>query len=355
MIFLKRLYRSLMLAFTSILMLTSCSMIMEDEPDCNPYYKVRFRFDRNMLYADAFSSQIGEVELFVFDTEGKLVWSGQEDGEVLAEEGYMMDLPIAPGTYDMIAWCHKYHENATGFDPEWGEEPSDIKDMKMKLQRSYNGATVESDSDLHALFHGKLSYTLPDSYGTHIVTIPLTKDTNNVRIQLVHLSGKEINKDDFDFLITDNNGYLDYDNSIIQDETITYKSWSKINGLGSMVLPVSGSETGSSITLLEDITRSDVRPIHSLVAEFTISRLQTCNDPKLIITRKSDGEKVVDISLIDYFLLVKGEYHRPMDNDEYLDRQDEYNMTLFMYDDGSWYKTVIDILSWRVVRQSTDL
>ena len=53
--------------------------------------------------------------------------------------------------------------------------------------------------------------------------------------------------------------------------------------------------------------------------------------------------------------MVKGEYNRAMDDDEYFDRQDEYNMTLFMHDDGSWYKAVIDILQWRVVRQSSDL
>lgn len=354
----KQLFRTLLpaiMAVMALFSLSSCTLITEDEPDCNPYYKVRFRFDRNMLYADAFSSQVGEVDLYVFDTEGHLVWKGHEEGEALAEEGYLMELPIEPGTYDFVAWCHKRHENAAGFNLLGGDAPEHKGHMRMKMEREYDADQAHSTSDLHALFHGKLTaYALPDTWGTHIVTIPLTKDTNSIRIQLVHLSGKEISKDDFDFKITDNNGHLEHDNSILDDEMVEYRAWSKRQGIANMILPDGNNNSGGSITPIESETRG-VSPVHSVIAEFTTSRLQTCQNPMLTITRKSDGEKVVDIPINDYFLLVKGEYHRPMDDDEYLDRQDDYNMTFFMYDDGSWYKSVIDILSWRIVRQSTDL
>lgn len=351
----KTLYKYIFAAAVSLVALTSCGMMTEEEPDCNPYYKVRFRFDMNMLYADAFSSQVGEVDLYVFDTNGKLVWKGHEEGEALAKEGYLMDLPVAPGTYDFVAWCHNRHEDAVGFNLAGGDNPLSFEHLKMKMTRDYDGTQAHSTSDLHALFHGKLSKVeLPDTWGTHVVTIPLTKDTNTIRITLVHLSGKEIKKGDFGIKIVDNNGHLDHDNTILDDEHVEYRPWAVNEGIANTVIPNTSNIGGNSITPIPEGTKA-VSPIYSLTAEMTTSRLQTCQNPSLVITRSSDGEKVVEIPIIDYFMMVKGQYNRRMTDNEYLDRQDEYNMTFFMNEDSSWFANVIDILSWRVVRQATDL
>lgn len=349
-------YRHILIVFVTIVSLTSCGMMTEEEPDCNPYYKVKFRFDRNMLYADAFSTQVGEVDLYVFGTDGRLVWKGHEEGDALKDEGYMMDLPVAPGTYDLVAWCHNRHENAAGFQLSGGAAPTTLQDLQMTMDRERDELTAHSTTDLHALFHGKVSAVeLPDSWGTHVVTLPLTKDTNSIRIMLVHLSGSEIKEGDFDFKITDSNGYLDHDNTILDDEQIEYRAWSKREGVAQTVLPTQAQGDATKSVFPLDYDTRAVTSVHSLVAEMTTSRLQTCNNPVLTITRTSDGEKVVNIPIIDYFMMVKGEYKRHMEDDEYLDRQDDYNMTFFMNEDGSWFKAVLDILSWRVVLQNSDL
>lgn len=329
----------------SAVALSSCSFLDEPTVDCDPHYKVRFRYDMNMLYADAFATQVSEVRLFVFDEEDNLVWTGSESGEALAEEGYLMDLPLKPGRYSFVAWCGKEHENAAGFEMQKVLAPSRRDDLRMKLQRSRDGGAVHSSTDLHALFHGRLNaVVLPDKEGTHIVTVPLTKDTNSIRIMLVHLDGSEISADDFDFTITDSNGFLDHDNTILTDEQIEYRTWAKREGVAQTVPP-----------LLESGSRAAITAVHSVVAELTVSRLQTSQRPMLTVTRKSDGEPVVNIPLIDYFLMVKGEYHNKMTDDEFLDRQDDYSMTFFMHEDGTWYKQVLDILNWRVVNQAADL
>jgi len=42
--------------------LTGCDgFIFEDEGDCDPYYKVRFRYDRNLKFADAFAAEVDEI------------------------------------------------------------------------------------------------------------------------------------------------------------------------------------------------------------------------------------------------------------------------------------------------------
>lgn len=324
--------------------LTSCSMMDEREPDCVTEYKVKFCFKMNMHGADAFSSQVDEVNLYVFNQSGILVWTGREEGEALAREGYMMDLPLSPGKYSFVAWCGQKHPEADAFEFAYGNDIASMDQFVKRLPRQYDGTVAYSETDLDDLYHGKIeNVELPDAYGTHVVTIQLTKDTNSIRIMLVHLNGEMISKDDFDVKITDENGLLGYDNAILKDEPVEYRSWVYHQGISEVVPPAADDEARA------------VTVVHSFTAEMTTSRLQTCNRPMLTVTRKADGEKIINIPILDYFLMIRREHHRDMDDDEFLDRQDDYSMTFFLNEDQTWYKAVIDILSWRVVFQETDL
>ena len=80
-----------------------------------------------------------------------------------------------------------------------------------------------------------------------------------------------------------------------------------------------------------------------------------CIRDRLTVTDIVEGRKVFSIPLIDYALLVKGYYNRSMDDQEYLDRQDEYNMTFFLDEDDRWVNSFIYINSWKVVLQDSDL
>jgi hypothetical protein len=69
----------------------------------------------------------------------------------------------------------------------------------------------------------------------------------------------------------------------------------------------------------------------------------------LTIWNIEENEQVLSIPIADYALLVKGNYNSAMSNQEYLDRQDEYNMTFFLDEGGKWLSASIIINSWRVV------
>ena len=66
------------------------------------------------------------------------------------------------------------------------------------------------------------------------------------------------------------------------------------------------------------------------------------------------GKVVVSIPLVDYALLVKG-YYDQMSDQEYLDRQDVYEMVFFLNDGMSWVSSHIFINSWKVVLSGLDL
>ena len=123
----------------------SCdSMIYEEEGDCPVYYRLKFRYDMNLKFADAFPREVKSVRLYAFNTEGKLVWQATEKGEVLASKDYTMRLDLAPGNYRLVAWC--------GLDDEESFRLPDAapgcrqEDLHCRLKREYEIVTDAAGS-----------------------------------------------------------------------------------------------------------------------------------------------------------------------------------------------------------------
>lgn len=339
--YIKRIASAALAVVASLTMLSSCNgAIYDDEGDCEVVYKLRFRYDMNMKFADAFAHEVTSVNLYAFSQDGALVWQTYENGDRLAADGYDIVLPLPPGKYKLMAWCGL--DNQESFTVPNVREGDVAESLHCKLNRTYHSedGAISSD-DLHPLFHGVIEAELPDSFdgGEYVYTMPLTKDTNVFRIVLQHLSGQDIDVNDFTFKIEDQNGWLHHDNSLRDDENITYHAWSKYSG--------------SAGVDIDDDTRA-VTNVSVAVAELTTSRL-TMRDwnvrskPMLTIRKAADNQVVAKIPVVDYALLVKGNYNRNMSDQEYLDRQDEYNMTFFLDENNQWVDSHIIINSWRVV------
>ena len=64
---------------------------------------------------------------------------------------------------------------------------------------------------------------------------------------------------------------------------------------------------------------------------------------------------IINIPLIDYALMVKGNYNKSMSDQEYLDRQDSYDLVFFIDENHKWQAASVFINSWRVVLSKTDM
>lgn len=335
---------TLLLCITATLTLCTCDAIFEDEGDCTTHFKVEFTYDRNMHFADAFAHEVKQVTLYIFDMDGKLVRTQSESGAVLAQDGYLMDVDIKPDTYTLVAWAEGWETGSTYTYSELQPGVSDLEELNCRLNRQHDAdGTAYIDEDISPLYHA-ISYNecfceLIDG-GESIISLNLTKNTNNVRVILQHLSGEDVNADDFTFSITDANGHMDYDNSLLPDETLTYRAWDTYSGSAGINAPTD--------------TRDAVTSVSVAIAELTTGRLMADGNPILTVKNK-EGETVLSIPLVDYALLVKGNYNRDMDDQEYLDRQDEYNLTFFLDDDDRWVSSSIIINSWTVVLQDVGI
>lgn len=325
----------------------SCNILDEEEADCAVY--VSFKYDYNMKFADAFAHSVKSVTLYAFGQDGKLAFQKTEEGSLLAQEGYAMRLDEINRNdvdkYDFITWAG-LADNESFTVPLLQAGISTKEDLYCRLERKHESRAEEGtavvDQDLEALFHGQVNgSSLSRAASTNgNVEISLTKNTNNVRIVLQHLSGEPVNADQFHFTITDENGLMNYDNNLLQDEVITYRAWDKYDGYAG----VGETEKKEGIT-----------EINVAIAELTVARLMADERPILRITNKATGENVLTIPLVDYVLLVKGNYNREMTDQEYLDRQDEYNMTFFLDEGNHWMNAYIHINSWHVILQDNEL
>lgn len=341
-------------AVITALSLTGCDdLIYDGEGDCNTSYTVTFTYTMNMEYADAFSHYVQSVTLCAFDTlSGTLVYKQTAGVEALGDDGKTMSVDdITPGTYTLVAWaegepavddCYEYADLTVG--------TTTLDDVTCRIARGTRADSDDDiiDHDLTNLFHA-ITYNadLTDvGYdGERNVDMDLTKNTNSVRIVLQHLSGSDIDVDDFSFEVTSDNGMYAYDNSLISDGTITYTPWSTSSGTAALY------DDDSDDTDSDDETLTSVS---AAVAEMTIGRLVYGNTTRLTVYN-SDGDKVLSIPVIDYALLIKGNYSSSLTNQEYLDRQDEYSMTFFLDENDNWISSTIIINSWRLVFNDVEL
>jgi len=312
---------------------TSCDNAIYDyEGDCEPHYRVNFVYDYNMKFADAFAHEIGSVTLRLLDADGKVVWQRTDNGDALSHPGYYMDVDCPPGTYSLHVWAEG-HEG----DPfQLASADADTYDMLTASLPGYNAdASTASENRLRDLYYGyKTAVTFPDSEGTHSYTVPLIKDTNYLRVVLQQTSGEQLRPEDLKINVTDDNGFINPDNSLRSGSMTVYSPW--------------------SVTAL----RADVEDkglCDGVLAEFSLSRFLADHSGTARLTVTSGDKTIFSVKLIDFLLMVKGNYHLALGEQEYLDRQDVWELTFFLDEGKQWLSSYIYINSWRVVLQDTDL
>ena len=327
-------------AIHSILLAACCllwtcnSIIYDYEGDCTVHYLVRFNYDYNMKYADAFAHEVDAVTLYLIDSSGNIVWQKTERGTKVAHTGYTMEVDATPGRYTLMAWCEK-ESDAPAYH-------FTTKPFCAALPGGHTDSPAESRTELRNLFYGMAQdVELPAmDEGTFVLEMPLVKDNNHITINLQQLGGKPLQPEEVQMEITDHNAVLGWDNMPTSQSAAIYRPWHM-----------------SSITTLPDPATRTEDTYSGVSAEFTTLRLMASHaaDSRLRVTNTGTRQTILDLRLIEALLLVKGYYNRQMDDQEYLDRQDAYSLTFFLDARKQWIDSQIIINGWRIVLQNTDL
>lgn len=316
------------ICLSSIVSAMTAGCIREDFAECKNTYDLQLVFDRNMLYADAFASQVRSVDVKVFDSStGREVYSYADSGAALAQADYRVALPIPPGTYDILCWAGMAEGDSFGY-------ALPAADMLQQHSVTLNTENGVSGRRLNNLYHGLtrgVTFVSGNSLGhdqNQTTTVYLTKNTNRVCVMLHNLDGTELDESGFTFSITSGNALMNFDNTLYPAGRVTYRPWH--------VTPI----------MLETETKSE--PVQSaLAAEISMARLVPDGNSRLDVYRTADGERIISVPLERNLLLYKGEYHSMMSDAEYLDRQDDYTITFILDRNNNWDRAaMIYINNW---------
>ena len=322
----KKLSYLILLLLCPWIMFTSCEYIHEDLMPCERGVSLRFVYDYNMEYANAFPSKVDCVTLYIYDGQGNYVATREETTDVLSDENYRMRIDLEPGDYHLVAYgglaCEQHSFAVT-------DEPVDATDALSGLSVLMQHDNLTSGKLLHDFFFGSLDVTVEENLYKD-ETVYMMKNTNNIRIILQQMNGLPVSDEDFTFrIVNDDNTLFANDNSLIENGYITYMPWAQ----GQRTVG-DGEEGSGKVTVA--------------YAEFSTSRLTTGNHPRLIITNNATDDEVVNIPLNDYLLLLKSDRYADMGDQEYLDRENEWSMIFFLDRNHMWVDAQIIINDWVV-------
>lgn len=363
----KRIFTTIQKSAKNILLLTtvlagamaSCDSILDYEKgDCSIEYRVKFKYDYNIKEVDAFAQEVKTVTLYAFNTDGTFVNQKTEQGDRLATGDYTMAIDLTPGDYDMITWA--------GLDDQSFAVPlltpgvSKLQDLTVLTRRNIDNTRTGGEEgeyivqrNLPSLFHGRVErVTLSDKPAATraiqklVTTVPLIKNTNNIRVVIAQVNQnpgqpvtRAINKDRFSYAIYDDNGYMNYDNSLLEDNLLTYLPFVTEN---------------SSIKTRAYADKPTEYP--AAIAEISVARLLETQTPQLNIVDKETGKQLLPAnSLISYLALLKEQGFIDMPLQEYLDREDSFGMIFFVDENLTMLKSVMQINDWIVHLKEIEL
>ena len=327
----------------------ACELVREELPECYvPVVELRFVYDYNMEFANAFHTQVDCLSVYFFDQEGYLVnVETVSDRETLRNEEWRMHPELPAGSYHVVAYGGMECENASFYHVKKMEQGIHLSDMRVRLDRY---VTEDESPDmtrrLHNHFYGAADLTVSDKEDSH-ATVYMMRNTNSIQIALQNEDGGEIDCNDFIFEITDDNNDFDCENKLLESGKITYRPYNTEN-----------RSTG---------TDDKHKEWMAALAQFHTSRLALRNSQDkpfdtgttLYIRKKEDGSTVAEVPLVNYMLMFKNDSGEVADsyygtdgiyymgNQEYLDRENSWHFVFFLRD-NLWLKAHIIVNDWEV-------
>lgn len=308
------------------------SFVYEDLRLCIPDYRVRLSYDHNLTSTQKVEL-VEAAEIYAFDQDGKLAAISKADKAELEANDWSLPIDLERfETYDLVVWCGLTANSPFGLDGTRAVTSKEDLTCRLATQPDERGRNT-SDKKFPHLFHSTktVSYTVDDGLEEYVV--PLVKNNNEIDIIIRSERDEQTVASDYTVEIIDKNGVMAHDNAVSGDEVIYLPT-----GWTSGEFPFSDGQGGYSTETSQAVK-----------AEMHVARLMKDASPVLKIYRNSDGKRMYDGSLLELFAEVKQHIRPDMDLQEYLDRQDQYNVDLVLTNKVSIY-----VNGWRIIENEMD-
>ena len=296
--------KSLFFIVTSLLFIASCDSIREDLPRCELW--LEFTFDYNMEYADAFNPQVKSVDVFVFDSDDKLVLSKRaESTELIGGNRMSLTDELDFGNYKVLTvggLSDKFSALGNG-----GSEMALRSTTYQQVTLALNRESDIVDFEFPHLYFGAIVEVnhLPSNTSHNVYQVNMIRNTNRFNIALMDYEGREETENQYSFEIqSPENAIYSWENEPTGQGPITYASHYSGPGETSEVL---------------------------MSARMNTMRLfnRTGWDYRFIIRNADTGTEVWSYDLMKLLSIVRPEYRHDgtvLPFQEYLDRQSEWSL-----------------------------
>ena len=147
--------------------LSSCERIFEDLDPCPHGVSLRFVYDYNMEFSNAFPRQVDCLMLYIYDDKDNYVDTRIVTGTELQDEDYRMTLDLEKGNYHFVAYgglaCDESSFSLLQA-PAAGGKWTDLR-----TAMDADCLTVPERRNLHDMFWGQLTLATADLYSEGIV------------------------------------------------------------------------------------------------------------------------------------------------------------------------------------------
>ena len=373
--------RKLLMALTAAatILPAACTMMEDSREDCPEGLYVSFVYDYNIDRADMFRDQVGALTLYVFDANDQIVLTQelQRPASDLPiptiyyqdDRRYQMHLTLPAGQYRLLALAQQlpYNQLISQSGAKFrrrNTSPATHTDVGIILDRSDTPDSLghyevpQQGIPLDTLWVGRLSgYSIPDTAMTTgrfitdnnylrvederptFATVKMVRDMNELHVSLhsTNPADSVLSHNDYEVSITNASGRIDWDNSVLHDDTLTYKPYA------------------SWTTRASDSTTLDINE-QAAHYDFTLPRLiyspVAADNAVMNIRNRATGHTIAQINLTH--LLSQGRTHPQLtlySPQEFLDREHRYHLDLVVIGSGdderlNYLTLSISILGW---------
>lgn len=316
-----------MMLLASLLFVGCDKALFDDQEPCT--FRLKFKYDYNMKYADAFAKEVDYVDIFVYGAGGDFVTSKRVERSQMID-GNTAVLEIVPGKYSFVVWSGLK-------DPLYKTTPlstgkSKLGDFRLGVNAK-DGAPL--NQELTPLFHGMVENVVVTGEEHQETLVSLMKDTNKIRFVIYSDNPDQLlpSVENYDIRLVAKNGTLTGANVLEGDEATAY-------------LPYAVGDF-----------RSDLSHTKYPGAWFEISTLRLMDQrlTTLIIRDKKTGKELLNYDINQFLSEMRFVSQMKMPLQEYFDREDSYRIVFIIGKDADFLSFLVEVNGWLIRKQSINI
>lgn len=345
---------------------TLSSCITDDLDGCPSTAKnkvaLSFNYTYNVKDANAFASEVKDLNVYVFDQNGKFYDVFQQSQEKFSNDYQMEVQGLQNGKYTFVCLARDKQPAAIG---DGGETEfsfttltpgqSTVNELTEKMG-SDQQEEIENNKRFSALYTAQQSVVVTDTAKVTKADLSLMKCTKTYRIVMMPYKNDQTGfvPENFDVRIKGSAAWLDYKGDKVENDPITYTPFNaELRTSADQGTVIEGQPIDKAIVY--DLSSSRMFERGNDVITRTDDG-KIANDKRIVITDKRSGQEVFNHSL-PWFLALCGERD---DNSwgaqEYLDRQDHYVLTFYVPDERDYNLSAkVNVNGWVLNLQDTEL